>query len=104
MVTQARSPQHKDWAGSGGVDLGTILKASSRHGAIFENEAIRARISGSSGKLVSPTARLMKIGLPPTVNPEGIVSSSPATVLNWQLFFQSFFGAFGAGWASSALS
>jgi hypothetical protein len=35
---------------------------------------------------------------------KGWKSFSPATVLNWQLFFQSFFGAFGAGWASSALS
>jgi hypothetical protein len=39
-----------------------------------------------------------------SLNPKGIPQQSPATVLNWQLFFQSFFGAFGAGWASSALS
>ena len=32
---------------------------------------------GSSEKLVSPTARLMRGWFPPTVNPEGIASSSP---------------------------
>ncbi len=32
---------------------------------------------GSSGKLVSPTARLTKGWFPPTVNPEEIASSSP---------------------------
>src|SRR6266446_2938823 len=37
----------------------------------------KADISGSSEKLVSPTARLMRGWFPPTVNPEGIVSSSP---------------------------
>src|SRR5260370_29031690 len=77
MARQARIPWHKDWTGPGGVGLGISLETSSLHGVIFENEAIRARISGSSGKLVSPTARLMKIGLPPTVNPEGIAPSSP---------------------------
>ncbi len=69
------SAQGLGWPGR--VDLGISLETSSLHGVIFENEAIRARISGSSGKLVSPTARLLKIGLPPTVNPEGIAPSSP---------------------------
>ena len=32
---------------------------------------------GSSEKLVSPTPRLMRGWFPPTVNPEGIASSSP---------------------------